>query len=241
MTIQNHKMPQQKVPNMLPLRSLSQITPLLAALAFGAPVLAQPADQSAILDGLFKAATEAGENALVVYNPNTNANQVIFNAFMKRFPGIAITGVDLYGPKLTTRLEAEAASGKVSADVIYTTANEMPGYAERGFLVSYAPELAAGLDAKYIGTDDMWRDWTLTVGGMFYNKALLSPAEAPKSYAELADPKWDKALSISTLQNVSGTGQALTTLTLKGVLDRAFFEKLAANHPVVSQANAQAI
>lgn len=224
------------------LRSTSRAAATLAALALGAPLaLAQPANQDAILDGLYKAVSDAGEKELVIYNPNTNANQPIFDAFAKRFPGIAITGVDLYGPKLTTRLEAEKASGNIAADVIYTTANEMPSFAESGFLVSYLPELAEGLDDKYIGTDNMWQDWTLTVGGMFYNKAFLKPEDAPKGYVELTDKKYDKALSISTLQSVSGTGQALTTLTLKGTLDRAFFEALAANHPVVSQANAQAI
>ncbi|TPW26774.1 extracellular solute-binding protein [Martelella alba] len=198
-------------------------------------------DDDAILSSLYDAVKAAGESELVVYNPNTNANAPIFDAFSKRFPEIKITGVDLYGPKLTTRLEAEAASGQAAGDVVYTTPNEMPDYAEKGFLVSYTPETAAGIDEKYVGENDMWFDWTLTVSGPFYNKIYVKPEDAPVSWTELADPKWDKQVSISSLQTVSGTGQALTALTLAGVLDKAWFERLAANHPIVSQANAQAI
>ncbi len=218
---------------------LGGLTIALSA-ALGAGV-AFAADDDAILAKLHDAAKAAGETELAVYNPNTNANAPIFDAFTARFPDIKIVGVDLFASKLTTRLEAEAASGQAAGDVLYTTPNEMPGYADKGFLVSYVPETAEGIDPKYIGKDDMWFDWTLTVSGPYYNKVYVKAEDAPKSWYELADPKWDKQISISTLQNVSGTGQALTALTLDGKLDRSWFEKLAANHPIVSQANAQAI
>ncbi|MDQ0137791.1 iron(III) transport system substrate-binding protein [Neorhizobium galegae] len=211
---------------------------------FGVGLLAGTAsarDDEATLKALYETANSAGEREVVVYNPNTNANTPIFDAFSKRFPNIKIVGVDLFGPKLTTRLEAEAASGQAAGDVLYGTATEMPGYGSRGFLVSYTPRTAAGIHQKYIGQDSKWFDWTLTVSGPFYNKAYLKAAEAPKSWLELADPKWRKQLSISTLQSASGTGQALTALTLAGKIDRAWFQRLAVNQPVVSQGNAQAI
>ncbi|WP_411906565.1 ABC transporter substrate-binding protein [Rhizobium mayense] len=216
----------------------------ILATVFGVGLLAGTAsarDDEATLKALYEAANSAGERELVVYNPNTNANVPIFDAFSRRFPNIKIVGVDLFGPNLTTRLEAEAASGQAAGDVLYTTANEMPGYASKGFVISYTPTTATGIDQKYVGQDSKWFDWTLTVSGPFYNKTYLKAAEAPKSWQELVDPKWKKQLSISTLQSVSGTGQALTALTLTGKLDRAWFEHLAANHPLVSQANAQAI
>jgi len=198
-------------------------------------------DDSALLKPLYDAAVAADEHELVVYNPNTSANAPIFAAFSARFPKIKIVGVDLFGPKLTSRLEAEIASGQAAGDIVYTTPNEMPEYADRGFFASYEPATAAGIDEKYVGKNKMWFDWTLTVSGPFYNKSYVKPADAPKSWRELADPKWDKQLSISTLQSASGTGQALTALTLAGKLDRAWFTRLAANHPIISQLNAQAI
>jgi iron(III) transport system substrate-binding protein len=198
-------------------------------------------DDDATLKSLYDVANTAGEREVVVYNPNTNANAPIFDAFSKRFPNIKIVGVDLFGPKLTTRLEAEAASGQAAGDVLYTTATDMPDYASKGLLVSFTPTTAAGIDQKYVGQDNKWFDWTLTVSGPFYNKAYLKAADAPKSWQELVDPKWKKQLSISTLLSASGTGQALTALTLAGKIDQAWFRHLAANQPVVSQANAQAI
>jgi len=212
------------------------------ALAVGLSAHATMAkDDAAILKPLYDAAVAAGEVELVVYNPNTSANMPIFAAFSARFPTIKVVGVDLFGPKLTSRLEAEASSGQAAGDIVYTTSNDMPEYAGKGFLASYAPETTAGLDEKFVGTNRMWFDWTLTVSGPFYNKSYIKPADAPKSWRELADRKWSKQISISTLQSVSGTGQALTALTIAGKLDRAWFEGLAANRPIVSQANAQAI
>lgn len=198
-------------------------------------------DDAAILKSLYDAAVAAGEREVVVYNPNTAANTSIFAAFSARFPTIKVVGADLFGPKLTSRLEAEAASGQAAGDIVYSTPNEMPEYAAKGFLASYTPATAAGIDEKYVGTNKTWYDWTLTVSGPFYNKTYVKPADAPKTWKALVDRKWDKQLSISSLQSITGTGQALTALSLAGKLDRAWFEALAANHPIVSQANAQAI
>nr|WP_319514580.1 extracellular solute-binding protein [uncultured Cohaesibacter sp.] len=211
---------------------------LIAASATTA--LAAP-NEDAVLKDLYDKALAADETKVVVYNPNTNANKPIYDAFEKRFPKIEVTTVDLYGPKLTTRLEAESASGNVAADVLYTVPNAMESYADKDFLVSYSPELAEGIDEKYVGKDGKWTDWTMTVSGPFYNKVYVKAEDAPKSFSDLADPKWKKQVSTSSLQNISGTGQALTALTLAGKLDRAWFEKFAANEPIVSQANAQAI
>jgi iron(III) transport system substrate-binding protein len=205
----------------------------IAAGSLFAPANAQEAN--AYLDGLYKQAIDAGESEVVVYNPTTRGLEPMINAFEARFPGIQINGVDLFGSTLLARIDSEYAAGGPQGDIVASTPADTPEIGKAGRLIAFRPETAGGLPDIYVGRDDQWMDWGMTIGGMFYNTTKVTAEEAPKSYAELLDPKWKGRIAMTSFRIISGTGQAFAAAIRDGVVDRAWFEGLEAQKPFVTE------
>ncbi|MDR6192929.1 iron(III) transport system substrate-binding protein [Agrobacterium pusense] len=179
------------------------------------------------LDQLYKAAQDAGETSLTIYNPSATSNKMLFDAFKARFPKIRFSAVDLIGPALIARLDAEFASSGPQASVVMNSEPDQLVLANKGYLAAYKPEGAAALPAQYVGKDEMWVDYGLTIGGMYYNTNKVSAADAPQSYAELVTDKWKGRLATGTLRSASGTSQAFTALIRDGIIDQEWIKGLA--------------
>lgn len=212
----------------------------LAALiaAVSGPAVAQNSD--AYLDGLYKQAVDAGETQVVIYNPTTKGLEPVIKGFEKRFPNIRIKGVDLFGSQLLARVDSEFAAGGPLADVVASTAADTPAVADAGRLISFRPETAIDLPAAYVGEKEQWLDWGMTIGGPIYNNTKISEQDAPKSYADLLDPKWKGRIAMTSLRIISGTGQAMAAALRDGALDRKWLEGLAAQEPFVTERSAAA-
>ncbi|MCG7344105.1 extracellular solute-binding protein [Sporosarcina sp. ACRSL] len=139
---------------------------------------------------------------------------------------------------LVNQMMAEKDNPK--ADVWYGGGGILPFEAavERGILASYIPDFAADWDVvedgikmkhedgKYVGVE-------LFVLGFSYNTDLVSEEEAPKTWADLLDPKWEGKIQFP---NPAASGTA-TLMVMDQMMqqgeDKAweYFEKL------VKQAN----
>lgn len=60
---------------------------------------------------------------------------------------------------------------------------------EKGVLAPYQSPAAAGYPA-WASKDDSIVQFGIEYVAPIYNKELLKPADAPKRYEDLADPKW---------------------------------------------------
>ena len=205
----------------------------IAAGGLWSPLAAQEAD--AYLDGLFQQAINAGESEVVIYNPTTKGLEPVIDAFEARFPEIRVKGVDLFGSKLLARIDSEYAAGGPQGDIVASTPADTPEVGKAGRLISFRPETAGDLEAIYVGKDDQWMDWGMTIGGMFYNTKNVTAEDAPKSYADLLDPKWEGRIAMTSFRIISGTGQAFAAAIRDNVVDRAWFEGLEAQKPFVTE------
>src|SRR5262249_14440187 len=95
-----------------------------------------------------------------------------------------------------------------------------------GWLAPYVPEEVARFyppehrDADGLSTT--WRAWLCVIG---YNTKLVKPEDAPKSYADLLDPKWSGKM-VKAHPGYSGT--ILTaTFQMSRDIGWPYFEKLA--------------
>jgi iron(III) transport system substrate-binding protein len=137
-------------------------------------------------------AAAKSEGSLMVYH--TSPLPIIgpvFRAFEQAY-GIKVLNYHATGNPLTVRFSSEASAGKALADVFYAsdtttfskfpdlfqqlTPQNFPGYAR-------LPEVAR-LDSGLAITPSQ------TSFAMFYNTKRLSQAEAPRTWLDLADPKW---------------------------------------------------
>lgn len=129
--------------------------------------------------------------------------------FAKRF-GIKI--VDTIGRlrELTDRLRTEGAVKKQIADVFNGNDQYMLELYDLGLLEQWRPPAP---ELKNINQEVFVREpagywWPMHLSGqaLFINTNLVKPADEPKSYADLIDPKWKGKVAIRDPRSSSGGG-----------------------------------
>lgn len=147
--------------------------------------------------------------------------------------GAKVEFLSMSSGEVLSRVEAE---GKPMADLWFGGGlDAFIAAKDKGFLHAYQPAEAEKIDAKFKDPEGYWIAKGITVVGFLANNKVLADKglEVPKSWAELADPKYKDEVIMST-PAVSGTMFA----AVKGLLDLygedegwAYFEKLNENIP----------
>jgi len=124
----------------------------------------------------------------------------IKEGFEKKYPGITMEYYFAGTSKVVTKISTEAQAGHVDADVIWVgDAADYVSFKEEGILQKYSsPELDSGAIAdEYIDPEGYYTAGRLVGVGIAYNTALVSADEAPKSWNDLLDPKWNDQIVMS--------------------------------------------
>jgi iron(III) transport system substrate-binding protein len=113
-------------------------------------------------------------------------------AFEAKYPGIAVRVERSGSERLFQRIAQEQSSNIAALDVVNSAdAAHFIAWKRNGWLAPYLPEEAAQYyPPEYRDADGMYvtmRAWLSPIG---YNTNLVKPEEAPKSFADLLDPKW---------------------------------------------------
>jgi iron(III) transport system substrate-binding protein len=197
----------------------------LAATALVSPARAAP-PATAITPALIEAAKKEGS---VVWYTSVDlpVAEKIAKAFEEKYPGIAPRVERSGAERLFQRIGQEISSGIHAADVVQSSdAAHFIVWKRQGLLAPYVPEdVAKHYPAEHRDPDGMfatWRSWLCVIG---YNTQLVKPEEAPKSYADLLDPKWAGKI-VKAHPGYSGTIMT-ATFQLQRDLGWNYFEKLA--------------
>jgi iron(III) transport system substrate-binding protein len=148
-------------------------------------------------------------------------------AFETKYPGIVVDLQRSGAERNFARIGQEHAAGLHIADVIDSSdAAHFIVWKRQGWLAPYVPEdVARHLPAGLRDPDGMFATWRVTLSVMGYNTKLVKPDEAPKSFADLLDPKWAGKI-VKAHPGYSGT---ILTATFEMVraLGWPYFERLA--------------
>ncbi|MFO1311603.1 MAG: extracellular solute-binding protein [Burkholderiales bacterium] len=202
-------------------------TVLACALAGGASAQQFKADPA-----LVAAATKEG--SVVIYTANQlESEQQLAKKFNERFPGIKIEIVRAPGSRLIARVDAEAASGKLGADIIEFSDSGLAKPYEK-LLADYAPANAAKYPAEIRAISA--KMWPKTAWGyvLAYNKALVK--SPPKSWADLTKPDFNEKMGWIP----AGAGGTSWTLAMfqRQKLGENEWKNLAAKQPVMHPSDA---
>ena len=152
-------------------------------------------------------AAQAQEKRVTVYTAHISA---IVDAMVPRFEkesGIKVDVVKLPSGDLVKRVRAEMAAPK--ADVIWSIGGDQLEE-NADLLQGYIPTEWSSIDPAYkISTN--YLPYTGVMYVFAVNKTMLKPAEYPKTWAELADPKWKGKISSA---RADSSGSAFTQLTI---------------------------
>jgi len=174
------------------------------------------------------------EGALVLYTANVaEVEQVVINAFNKRFPFIKVELLRAPGGQLITRVKTEAAAGKLRADVLDHSDRALLAGMEELFQ-DYAPPNAADYLPEAQASPKLWPRITL-VWSIAYNTELVK--NPPKSWMDLTKPEYGNK-QIGQVFAPSGGTTWTRSMFERQVLGEDYWKKQAATQPVLFPSNA---
>src|SRR5215467_10352696 len=199
---------------------------LAISTTFSTKVMSAAPAASAITPQLIEAARREGK---VVWYTSVDLPlaEKIAKSFEAKYPGIA-TRVERTGAeRVFQRIGQEYASRIYAVDVVNSSdAAHFIAWKREGWLAPYVPEdVAKYYPAEHRdpdGTFASFRAWVCVIG---YNTTMVKAEDAPRSYADLLDPKWTGKI-VKAHPSYSGT---IITATYQMARDLGwdYFEKLS--------------
>ena len=120
----------------------------------------------------------------------------LMEGFMQKYPGIEAKGMGSQQEDVSNRVLAEARAGRSSFDII-SIGTFLGQYREANALAQIHDLIGdAHYPVKFRGKD--FYSWNLLSMIIAYNTTLVKPADAPKSYADMLDPKWKGKFSVDS-------------------------------------------
>jgi iron(III) transport system substrate-binding protein len=197
-----------------------------AATMFASPLRAQAPAAETITPQLIEAAKKEGKVAFYTAMDLAFAEQ-LGKAFEAKFPGIAVRVERSGAERIFTRVGQEYSSNIHAVDVVNTAdAAHCIVWKRNGWLQPYLPEeVAQHYDKQYYDPDALHITTRILVSPIGYNTNLVKPQDAPKSFADLLDPKWAGKM-VKGHPAYSGTIMN-ATFQIARDLGWDYFEKLA--------------
>jgi iron(III) transport system substrate-binding protein len=201
-----------------------------AALALG-PVFASPARAEAppaiaITPQLIEAATK--EAKVVLYSSmDLPVGEKLGKAFEAAYPGMQVQIERSGSERLFQRIDQEFSSNVRAADVINSSdASHFIAWKKNGWLAPFVPEdVAKYFPESYRDPDGLFATTRIYLSSIAYNTNLVKPEDAPRSFADLLDPKWAGKM-VKGHPAYSGTIMT-ATFQMARELGWDYFEKLA--------------
>jgi iron(III) transport system substrate-binding protein len=198
----------------------------LAATAFAAPLRAAAPPAETITPKLIAAAK--GEGRVVLYSSmDLPVGEKLGKAFETAYGGVAIQIERSGSERLFQRIGQEFSSGIHACDVINSSdASHFIPWKTNGWLLPFVPEdVARYFPENYRDPDGLFATSRVWLSAIAYNTNLVKAEEAPKSFADLLDPKWAGKM-VKGHPAYSGT---IMTATYQMVRELGwdYFEKLA--------------
>ena len=179
------------------------------------------------------------EGAVVIYSPDVEQGTAkMLEAFHALFPKIATNYVRLQAGALYAKVQAERQARTYVVDVLNLSDVGLAfDFQKRnGYQQYISPEMAAYKPDFKSQPEGLWTWGSINTSGIAYNPKVVPPAQAPKSWEDLLDPKWKGAMSVKT----SNSGlQHFTWYMLNKVLGPEFWQKLAQQEPLAFDSQVQ--
>jgi iron(III) transport system substrate-binding protein len=197
-----------------------------AATVFASPVSAAAPPAATVTKELIEAAKKEGK---VVWYTSVDLPlaERVARAFEAKYPGVAVRVERTGAERVFQRIGQEYSSRIHAVDVVNSSdAAHLIVWKRNGWLEPFVPEdVAKHFPAEHKDPDGMFASFRVFLCPMGYNTSLVKPEDAPKSFAELLEPKWAGKI-VKAHPSYSGT---ILTATYQIARDIgwSFFEKLA--------------
>jgi iron(III) transport system substrate-binding protein len=215
---------------------LKGTTALLAGSSLSTRVLANAPPPEPVTQALIDAAKKEGQ---VNYYTSTDlpVAEKVAKAFETKYPGIAVHVERSGAERVFQRIGQEYSSNIHAVDVVNSSdAAHFIVWKRDGILLPYVPEDVMRFPAEHRDVDGQFASFRVWLSIIAYNTNLVKPEEAPKSFADLLDPKW-KGKIVKAHPGYSGTIMT-ATYQMQRDLGWSYFEQLAKQNVMQVQSSA---
>src|SRR4030088_2646828 len=210
---------------------------LLAGAAFSTRVMADAPPPEPVTPALIEAAKKEGK---VSYYTSTDlpVAEKLAKAFEAKYQGIKVRVERTGAERVFQRIGQEYSSNIHAVDVVNSSdASHFIVWKRDGILAPFVPEeVARFYPAEHKDVDGEFASFRVWLSIIAYNTSLVKAEEAPKSFADLLDPKW-KGKIVKAHPGYSGTIMT-ATYQMQRDLGWSYFEQLARQNVMQVQSSA---
>ena len=178
---------------------LLQATPAFAAGSDPRPraaVVAAPQEtekqrEAQLIEGAKK------EGKVIYWDASTAKEwEPVFNKFRQKYPFLVVEHWRGGDDQIHQKMTAEARAGLHNVDFASTEINLIADLKKIGLMKKYHWPNTAEWSPQYKDRDGYWIASNINCAVVAYNTNLVSPAEAPKNWDDLLNPKWKGSISM---------------------------------------------
>jgi iron(III) transport system substrate-binding protein len=172
-------------------RDLIRGSAALGLTVFAAPSRAAAPEPVAITPDLVDAARK--EAKVILYSSmDLPVGEKLGKAFEAKYPGIEVQIERSGSERLFQRIDQEMASSIRAVDVVNSSdASHFISWKKNGWLAPFVSEdIAQHFLPQFRDPDGMSATSRIYLSSIAYNTNVVKPEDAPKSFADLLDPKW---------------------------------------------------
>lgn len=209
---------------------------LIAGTAFSTRVLASAPPPEPVTPALIEAARKEGQ---VIYYTSIDlpVAERLAKAFEAKYSGIAVRVERTGAERVFQRIGQEYSSNIHAVDVVNSSdAAHFIVWKRDGILAPFVPEDVSIYPAEHRDVDGQFASFRVWLSIIAYNTDLVKAAEAPKSFADLLDPRW-KGKIVKAHPGYSGTIMT-ATYQMQRDLGWSWFEQLAKQNIMQVQSSA---
>src|SRR6202051_463893 len=210
---------------------------LLAGAAFSTRVMASAPPPEPVTPALIEAAKKEGK---IAYYTSTDlpVAEKLAKAFETKYPEIAVRVERTGAERVFQRIGQEYSSNIHAVDVVNSSdAAHFIVWKRDGILLPYVPEDVGKLyPAEHRDIDGQFASFRVWLSIIAYNTDMVKAEDAPKSFADLLDPKW-KGKIVKAHPGYSGTIMT-ATYQMQRDLGWGWFEQLAKQNVMQVQSSA---
>jgi len=180
---------------------------------------------------LYNKAIAAKQNTITVYGITATSSASLYEAFSKRFPGIKVEHVTIFGLELQNRIASEQATGQYVVDNVSVGNADAVFVDDHGYIAEQNPPLGADLPAEYKPAGNTLfgaNEYLYTVA---YNTDLVKEDEVPHTFEDLLDPKWAGQIALGDV--LTGAPGFINDAIRAGKITPDWLEKFAATKPQI--------
>jgi len=190
-----------------------------------------------------KVLTEGAKKEGVAYyygSANLNDTQELLKGFTKNYPFVDVRYTRLGGPSVITRVTTEYRAGVFNVDVISVRGTLIPELISNKAIAKYQSPMVPFLRKGFFDTEGYLSGYYGTGYTLIYNTTKVKPAEVPKSFADLLNPRWKGRLVMDKEEYdwlaamIDLMGESKATAFFKRLVEEQGL-KFKRGHPLITQ------